>query len=103
MSSRCRSDFALMMPFAFKRVQSSFPARSKPAYRTMAFFSRTRCLFCGTVFICLPSIAHAAPENIIVTATRLAGEQAGSNVSVIDQNTIQARNPGSVVDLLRDF
>ena len=69
----------------------------------MTFFSRARCFFCGTAFICLPSLANAAPENIIVTATRLAGEQAGSNVSVIDQNMIQARNPGSVVDLLRDF
>lgn len=69
----------------------------------MAFSSRARSLFCGSVFICLPGLANAAPENIIVTATRLAGEQAGSNVSVIDQNTIQARNPGSVVDLLRDF
>jgi len=55
------------------------------------------------VLICLPTIANAAPENIIVTATRLGGEQAGSNVSVIDEKTIQARNPGSVVDLLRDF
>ena len=33
----------------------------------------------------------------------LRGEQAGSNVSVIDAETIQARNPGSVVDLLRDL
>ena len=69
----------------------------------MTFFSRARCFFCGTAFICLPSLANAAPENIIVTATRLGGEQAGSNVSVIDQNMLQARNPGSVVDLLRDF
>ncbi len=69
----------------------------------MAFLSRARFLYCGTVFLCLPSLANAAPENIIVTATRLTGEQAGSNVSVIDQNLIQARNPGSVVDLLRDF
>src|SRR5262245_23271263 len=69
----------------------------------MAFLSRARFLFCGTVFLCLPNLANAAPENIIVTATRPSGEQAGSNVSVIDQNTIQARNPGSVVDLLRDF
>ncbi len=69
----------------------------------MTFFSRARRFFCGTAFICLPSLANAAPENIIVTATRLGGEQAGSNVSVIDQNMLQARNPGSVVDLLRDF
>ena len=53
--------------------------------------------------MCLPGVAMAAPENVIVTATRLGGEQAGSNVSVIDEKTIQARNPGSVVDLLRDF
>jgi outer membrane cobalamin receptor len=51
----------------------------------------------------LPNIANAAPEDIIVTATRLGGEQAGSNVSVIDTDTIQARNPGSVVDMLRGF
>jgi vitamin B12 transporter len=53
--------------------------------------------------LCLPGIAHAASENVIVTATRLSGEQAGSNVSVIDAQTIQARNAGSVVDLLRDL
>ena len=62
-----------------------------------------RRLFCGAVFLCLPNIAQAASENVIVTATRLAGEQAGSNVSIIDAQTIQARNPGSVVDLLRDL
>lgn len=53
--------------------------------------------------MCLPGIAVAAPENIIVTATRLGGEQAGSNVSIMDAETISARNPGSVVDLLRGF
>jgi len=62
-----------------------------------------RRLFCGAVFLCLPGIAQAASENVIVTATRLAGEQAGSNVAIIDAQTIQARNPGSVVDLLRDL
>jgi outer membrane cobalamin receptor len=62
-----------------------------------------RRLFCGVVFLCLPGIAQAASENVIVTATRLAGEQAGSNVSISDAQTIQARNPGSVVDLLRDL
>jgi vitamin B12 transporter len=67
----------------------------------MTHFSNARMLFCGAAFICTP--AMAAPENIIVTATRLSGEHAGSNVSVIDAETIQARNPGSVVDLLRDF
>ncbi len=58
-------------------------------------------MLCGAAIFCLP--AQAAPENIIVTATRLADEQAGSNVSVIDAQTIQARNPSSVVDLLRDL
>src|SRR5258706_14630078 len=56
---------------------------------------------CGTVFLSLP--AYAASENVIVTATRLTGEQAGSNVAILDAQTIQARNPGSVVDLLRDL
>ena len=51
----------------------------------------------------LPGPAFAQSENIIVTATRLAGEEAGSNVSIIDAQTIQARNLGSVVDLLRDL
>ena len=60
-------------------------------------------ILCGVASLCLPQAAHAAPENVIVTATRLSGEQAGSNVSVIDAQTIQARNPGSVVDLLRDL
>ena len=66
-----------------------------------------RVFFCGAAFLVWADKAGAAPENvpenIIVTATRLAGEQAGSNVSVIDEKTIQARNPGSVVDLLRDL
>ena len=69
----------------------------------MAFRPRARSLFCGTVLLCLPSLASAAPETIIVTGTRLVGEQAGSNVSVMDADAIQARNPSSVVDLLRDF
>jgi outer membrane cobalamin receptor len=62
-----------------------------------------RRLLCGAAFLCLPGVAQAASENVIVTATRLAGEQAGSNVAIIDAGTIQARNPGSVVDLLRDL
>jgi len=62
-----------------------------------------RRLLCGAAFLCLPNVAQAAPENVIVTATRLAGEQAGSNVAILDAATIQARNPGSVVDLLRDL
>jgi len=60
-------------------------------------------LFCGAVLFCLPHVAQADSENVIVTATRLAGEQAGSNVTILDAATIQARNPGSVVDLLRDL
>jgi vitamin B12 transporter len=62
-----------------------------------------RAFLCGTVFFSLTGIARAALENVIVTATRLPGEEAGSNVSVITIDTIQARNPGSVVDLLRDL
>jgi len=58
-------------------------------------------LLCGAPLFC-PS-AQAAPEDVIVTATRLANEQAGSNVSILDADTIRARNPGSVVDLLRDL
>jgi outer membrane cobalamin receptor len=58
-------------------------------------------LLCGVALFCAP--AQAAPEDVIVTATRLANEQAGSNVSILDAGTIQARNPGSVVDLLRDL
>src|SRR6266404_3872910 len=60
-----------------------------------------RAFFCGIAFLAGIDKAGAAPEKIIVTATRLGGEQAGSNVSVIDAETI--RNPGSVVDLLRDL
>ena len=62
-----------------------------------------RALFCGAGFLVLAHEADAAPEDVIVTATRLAGEEAGGNVSIIDADTIQARNPGSVVDLLRDL
>src|SRR5215831_1417691 len=60
-------------------------------------------LLCGVASLCCPRAADAASENVIVTATRLSGEQAGSNVSILDAATIQARNPGSVVDLLRDL
>jgi outer membrane cobalamin receptor len=67
----------------------------------MKKMSLGRLSLCGLVLLHLP--AYAAPENVIVTATRLAGEQAGSNVSIIDAQTIQSRNPGSVVDLLRDL
>ncbi len=47
--------------------------------------------------------AFAQSENVIVTATRLAGSHDGSNAAVIDAQMIAARDPGSVVDLLRDF
>jgi len=54
--------------------------------------------------LCLwPISALAQPENVIVTATRLSAQDAGSNVSVIDTATIAARDPASVVDLLRDL
>lgn len=48
-------------------------------------------------------VALAQSENVIVTATRLPMQDAGSNVSVIDAAAIAARNPASVVDLLRDL
>jgi vitamin B12 transporter len=60
-------------------------------------------LICGAALLVLPGIAQAQSENIIVTATRLPDEEAGSNVSVLDAAGIAARNPGSVVDLLRDL
>jgi len=54
--------------------------------------------------LCLwPMAALAQSENVIVTATRLPMQDAGSNVSVIDAATIAARDPSSVVDLLRDL
>ena len=66
-----------------------------------------RALICGTVFAALPAMAQPAPgnlpENVIVTGTRLVGENAGSNAGVLDAATIQARDPGSVADLLRDL
>ena len=58
-------------------------------------------------FLSTPKIVSAEPrqfpEHIIVTATRLTGDQDDSNVAVINAAAIQARNPGSVVDLLRDL
>jgi outer membrane cobalamin receptor len=62
-----------------------------------------RALFCGSVFAALPVMAQPQTENVIVTGTRLAGEEAGSNATVLDATTIQARDPGSVTDLLRDL
>src|SRR5437868_14069991 len=67
----------------------------------MKKISGARLILCGMVCFSLP--AGAASENVIVTATRLNGEQAGSNVTILDAETIRARNPGSVVDLLRDL
>jgi len=60
-------------------------------------------LLCGAVLLCLPTIAQADSENVLVTATRLSGGLTGSNVSILDAQAISARNPGSVVDLLRDL
>ncbi len=57
----------------------------------------------GVAYLAAAGIARAAPENVVVTATRLGAVDAGSNVSVLDADTIRARNPGSVVDLLRDL
>jgi len=66
-----------------------------------------RALFCGTAFVALPAMAQPVPENLpenlIVTGTRLPGEDAGSNATVIDAQTIRARDPSSVTDLLRDL
>jgi outer membrane cobalamin receptor len=69
----------------------------------MKKLSDRRAAICVLALCALPGAALAQSENIIVTATRLAGTEAGSNVSVIDADTIAARNPGSVVDLLRDL
>jgi outer membrane cobalamin receptor len=62
-----------------------------------------RALFCGSVFAALPAMAQPQTENVIVTGTRLAGEEAGSNATVFDATTIQTRDPGSLTDLLRDL
>ena len=54
--------------------------------------------------LCLwPLAAQAQSEHVIVTATRLPMQDAGSNVSVMDAAAIRARDPASVVDLLRDL
>ncbi len=46
-----------------------------------------------------------APENVVVTATHLAGGVSAqdTNVAVIDAGQIAARQPSSVVELLRDL
>jgi vitamin B12 transporter len=62
-----------------------------------------RALVCATAFAALPATAQPAAEHVIVTGTRLEGEAAGSNATVLDADTIQARDPGSVADLLRDL
>jgi vitamin B12 transporter len=69
----------------------------------MKKLSGGRAGICAMALCVLPGPAFAQSENVIVTATRLAGAEAGNNVSVIDADTIAARNPGSVVDLLRDL
>ena len=62
-------------------------------------------LVCGLLLL----LSHAAgaqaenTEHVIVTGTRLAGQDSDSNVSVIDAGTIAARAPASAVDLLRDL
>ena len=60
-------------------------------------------MLCGAAFLTWADTADAAPENIVVTATRLSGDADASNISVLDAEAIQSRNPGSVVDLLRDL
>ena len=66
-------------------------------------------LVCG-LLVLLPRVAVAqsgntehVPEKVIVTGTRLAGQESDSNVSVIDAGTIAARDPANAVDLLRDL
>jgi vitamin B12 transporter len=50
----------------------------------------------------LPMASLAQSEKLIVTATRLPSQGAGSNVTVLDAAAIAERDPASVVDLLRD-
>ncbi|MDB5734316.1 MAG: hypothetical protein JWN16_953 [Alphaproteobacteria bacterium] len=57
--------------------------------------------FAGLLSLCVTAAAQPA-ETVIVTATRLEAT-AGANVSVLDAATIASRNPGSIVDLLRDL
>src|SRR4051812_3321631 len=62
-------------------------------------------LACGLLLL-LPHAAGAQSgntEHVIVTGTRLAGQDSDSNVSVIDAATIAARGSASAVDLLRDL
>jgi vitamin B12 transporter len=69
----------------------------------MKILSGGRASICAIALCLLPGTSLAQSENVIVTATRLAGEQAGSNVSILDSETIAARDPGSVADLLHDL
>ncbi len=55
------------------------------------------------MFAALPAMAQPATEDVVVTGTRLIGEDAGSNATVLDAAMIQARDPSSVADLLRDL
>lgn len=52
-----------------------------------------------------PAIAQSQsiPETVVVTGTWLGSEDAASNVTVLDAQTIAARDAGSIVDLLRDL
>jgi vitamin B12 transporter len=85
-----------MMPFAFAARAVSVPAVFS---RSVAYENvRTSRLLWGCFFY-LP--ARAASENVIVTATRLGSEQAGSNVSIDAQPSRPAIR--QVVDLLRDL
>src|ERR1700759_2303093 len=62
-------------------------------------------LVCGLLLL-LPRTAGAQSENtehVIVTGTRLVGQDSDSNVSVIDAGTIAARDPAVAVELLRDL
>jgi vitamin B12 transporter len=63
-----------------------------------------RVAFAGLLLSCLAVQAQtlSAAEDVVVTATRL-DSRTGANVSVLDADTIAARNAGSIVDLLRDF
>ncbi|HEY1411149.1 MAG TPA: TonB-dependent receptor plug domain-containing protein, partial [Rhodopila sp.] len=82
---------------------ASFPAVRFFKRGTMKKISTARALVCGCALIALPAMAQPTSENVIVTGTRLVGEDAGSNATVLDAETIQARDPSSVTDLLRDL
>ena len=59
-------------------------------------------LCCGVLILPHAAAAQVPHERVVVTATRLAGKD-GGNVAVLDADMIAARNPGSVVDILRDL